>query len=124
MNNVIDFDSAEVYEIEDAELIDADDDSILILTNQDSTVVETLETESVVNLARIEAADSVDEILSLLDPQSRKILKLRYGIGCDPLNIEETRVELGLERRGQVRNLESNALRTLQNIVQDQPNLL
>jgi len=55
---------------------------------------------------------AVREALSKLPPRERVVVKLRYGIGCDPNSVQEVMRRLRMSR-GRVRRLESAGLARL-----------
>jgi RNA polymerase sigma factor (sigma-70 family) len=57
--------------------------------------------------------ESIRRALERLDPNARKVIELRFGIGGrDPLTLREVAQQMGLSAEG-VRKLERRALRRL-----------
>ena len=56
--------------------------------------------------------DEIDKALAELPDRDRRVLMLRFGIGCEPYTLEECGRWLGITRE-RVRQLEGRALRYL-----------
>lgn len=64
-------------------------------------------------LLRVERLEAVREAVRSLPERLRTIIERRFGIGCEPENLREIGVRLGLSRE-RVRQLEADALTMLQ----------
>lgn len=63
----------------------------------------------------------LNELLDGVSEREAKILRMRYGIGFDhPMTLSEIGEELGLTRE-RIRQIENNAIRTLQTILSKKP---
>ena len=61
---------------------------------------------------RLEITDAVDLALKTLPFREREILKKRYGIGCDPMTLEEVGAEFKITQE-RVRQIESKGIKKL-----------
>jgi RNA polymerase sigma factor (sigma-70 family) len=59
---------------------------------------------------RIDADNTIKEMLALLPPREERVLRRRYGIDCEPGSLEEIGKEFGITRE-RVRQIEAKAVR-------------
>jgi RNA polymerase primary sigma factor len=92
----------------DAPFVDGEYNTLLdILENKDSPKADE-------NLMRESLRIEVQRVLETLKPRERDIIKYSFGIGCEPLSLEEIGDKYGLTRE-RVRQIREKAIKKLRN---------
>lgn len=78
--------------------------------------------DPMVHITQYKLKMNLNQWLSLLNPKQRTVVEHRFGLnGQDPMTLDQTGVEIGLTRE-RVRQLQSEALKSLRHIIEQQGN--